>query len=157
MQHWILGFVLFTTNIWGRFVLFLGLSGGNGQYPCETCPGRVCRSSPMSGVLPRDWPWWDLSSPAALLAGRALNLSGDRGKHCLNPQLSVNYLAGSCQNDAFVTVRASMSPGGFQSWGPAALQCLVAGALNPMRDQDPAPNPHKISKWLFTTAGRELV
>lgn len=40
-------------------------------------------------------------------AGGVLNLNRDREKQCLNPQLPVNYLKGSCQKDEFVTVAVS--------------------------------------------------
>lgn len=40
-------------------------------------------------------------------AGGVLNLNRDREKQCLNPQLPVNYLKGSCQKDEFVTVSVS--------------------------------------------------
>lgn len=36
-----------------------------------------------------------------------MNLNRDREKQCLNPQLPVNYLKGSCQKDEFVTVAVS--------------------------------------------------
>lgn len=40
-------------------------------------------------------------------AGGVLNLNRDWEKQCLNPQLPVNYLKGSCQKDEFVTVAVS--------------------------------------------------
>lgn len=64
-------------------------------------------SQAAEAVVPGDWLWQDVDSPSAFPGGRALNLSGE--EHCLNPQLPVNYVVGSCQNDAFVAVRTSMA------------------------------------------------
>ena len=60
-------------------------------------------------VVPGDWLRRDVGSPSALPAGCALNLSGDGEEHCHTLQLPVNYVVGSHQNGAFVTVRASMA------------------------------------------------
>lgn len=61
------------------------------------------------GCGPRDWLQWDVGSLSTLPDGRALNLSRDGEEHCLNPQLSVNYLVESCQNNALVAVEALMA------------------------------------------------
>lgn len=107
-------------------------------------PGHGCQRA-AGAVVPRDWLQRDKGSPSALPNGHALNPSGDREEHCLNPQLPVNYLVGSHQNDAFVTARALMAAVagivGLSSHGDLLLSIPSCRSAQPKGASGSGPKP----------------
>lgn len=125
-------------------------------FPCCSCWARDA-SRAAGAVVPGAGSsgTWALST---LPNGCAFNLSRDGEEHCLNPQLPVNYLVESCQNNAVVAVRALMAAvagtEGFQRWRSAALQCPAAGALSPRGAQGTIRIQPQVHTRVFRVAFR---